>query len=241
MNLKNTSIQAIILAGGKGSRLSAIHPSIPKALVPIEGKPFIQWQLEWLAAHGISSIHLAMGHLAEAILRWVESNPIHSISISSSSESYPSGTAGGLKSTEPFIISDPFLVINGDSLLPNLDFHKLISAHQTNNSIITLAITRIQSSARYGTVEFDHGGRITAFQEKAERDEGWINSGVYVARHDVFSHIPSDTIQSLETDIFPKLALTGQLSAFKTPPPLLDMGTPEGMKVMESYLLSREV
>ena len=275
--------QAVILTGGKGTRLSAIYPNQPKALVPIAGKPFIQWQLEWLARQGIFSIHLATGHMSDAIEAWLSDHAevgasaqvsgsarrlalplfgrakppaepscvtlsatadsprrkiprLQASHISLSQEPRPLGTGGGIKFAEPFIVSDPFLVLNGDTLLPALKIKKMISAHKTNNTTMTLAITRTQSASQYGTIEFDPTGRITAFLEKADREDGWINGGVYVARRDLLSQIPSDTIQSLETDIFPKLASIGQLSAFKTPPPLLDMGTPEGMDEMEAFL-----
>ncbi|MCX6993484.1 MAG: sugar phosphate nucleotidyltransferase, partial [Kiritimatiellaeota bacterium] len=104
------------------------------------------------------------------------------------------------------------------------------------------AITRIESAGRYGTVEFDARKRVTAFREKAAhtggvgRTGGWINGGVYLARQALLSHIETDKKLSLETDIFPALCAGGQIAVFPAEPPLLDMGTPDGIQTMERYL-----
>jgi len=239
-------MQAIILLGGKGTRLQGLYPDRPKALAPIAGRPFLEWQLAWLARHGIRDAHLAAGHLAQAIRDWVASTPLKN-KVTISVEPHPLGTGGGLKFTEPFIRTDPFLILNGDSLLPNLDFHALADAGQTPGTLMTLAITRIESAGRYGTVEFDARKRVTAFREKAAHTGGWINGGVYLARRTLLTRIepavakglwpgnPGQTI-SLETDIFPALCAEGQLGVFLSKPPLLDMGTPDGIQTMEQYL-----
>lgn len=228
-------MQAIILLGGKGTRLQGLYPDLPKALAPIAGRPFLEWQLAWLARHGIGDVHLAAGHLAQAIRKWVTSTPLKS-KVTVSVESHPLGTGGGLKFTEEFIRTDPFLILNGDSLLPNLDFHALADAGQTPGTLATLAITRIESAGRYGTVEFDARKRVTAFREKAAQTGGWINGGVYLARRTLLDRIKANEAASLETDIFPALCAEGQLGVFLAEPPLLDMGTPDGIQIMERYL-----
>jgi len=228
-------MQAIILLGGKGTRLQGLFPDLPKALAPIAGRPFLQWQLEWLERHGIRDAHLAAGHLAQTIRDWVASTrPNGAITVSI--EPAPLGTGGGLKYVEPFIRTDPFLILNGDSLLPNLDFQALLDSGQTPGTLITLAITRIESAGRYGTVEFDARKRVTAFREKAARTGGWINGGVYLARRTLFDRLKPNQAASLETDVFPALCAEGQLGVFASAPPLLDMGTPDGIQAMERYL-----
>ena len=236
-------MQAIILLGGKGTRLQGLYPDQPKALAPIAGHPFLEWQLDWLARHGVCDVHLAAGHLAQAIRDWIALTPLKS-KITISVEPYPLGTGGGLKYVEPFICTDPFLILNGDSLLPNLDFQALADAGQTSGTLITLAITRIESAGRYGTVEFDARKRVTAFREKSARSGGWVNGGVYLARRPLLTRInqpspkgygretPGELV-SLETDVFPALCAEGQLGVFLAEPPLLDMGTPDGLPAME--------
>ena len=142
---------------------------------------------------------------------------------------------------EKHIRSNPFLVLNGDSLLPHLDFAAFRQAHAQDCPLASLAVTTIRETGRYGTVEFDDQNRILAFHEKAERAEGWVNGGVYLLDKKALALIEPGKTLSLETDIFPKLAAQRQLHAFHVPPPLLDMGTPEGLASMEHYFLSQTV
>lgn len=238
-------MQAVILLGGKGTRLNALYPDRPKALVPIAGKPFLERQLEWLARGGVTGFHLAAGYLAEQIETWAAAQRPFQITVSREPQAL--GTGGGLKYVEPFIRSDPFYVINGDSLMPNLDFQSLENFHRNfpmigkngagnSRNWTTIAVSRIESAGRYGTVEFDGHGTITAFREKAGRDAGWINGGVYLMSRETLPGIPPDTNVSIETGLFPALAAKGCLAAFQGEPPLLDMGTPDGIRAMETYL-----
>jgi NDP-sugar pyrophosphorylase family protein len=283
-------MQAIILCGGKGTRLSELYPDRPKALVPILGRPFIEWQIAWLARGGVTDVHLAAGYKAELLAAYVEevrssgfkvrgleeeratvdrerqlpdgrsqeSMPAPQFPISGlrlqvsgfrfplsaltlSAEPAPLGTGGGLKFIEPHLRSDPFLVLNGDSLIPNLDLQGLEAAHGTSSgdappSAVTLVVTQIKDAGRYGTVEFGRTGRITAFREKAPRADGWINGGAYVMRRSLLAQIPPGRAVSLETDLFPALAASGLARAYPAPPPLLDMGTPAGIEAMEAFL-----
>ncbi|MFH1970194.1 MAG: nucleotidyltransferase family protein [Verrucomicrobiota bacterium] len=228
-------MQAIILLGGTGTRLQGLYPDRPKALAPIAGRPFLEWQLAWLARHGIRDAHLAAGHLAQAIRDWIASTPLKS-KVTISVEPHPLGTGGGLKFTEPFIRTDPYLILNGDSLLPNLDFHALAGVGQTPGTLITLAVTRIKEAGRYGTVEFDARKRVIAFREKTAHTGGWINGGIYLARRTLLTRMEPGKTASLETDVFPALCAEGQLGVFLSEPPLLDMGTPDGIQAMERYL-----
>ena len=242
-------MQAIILCGGKGTRLSALYADRPKILVPVAGRPFLAWQLEWLARGGVTDVHLAAGHLAAVLRDWIEKNSC-GLRITISIEPAPLGTGGGLKYIEPFLCSDPFLVLNGDSLMPRLDFQALEKDHAALSPSIslgadkpwktsgaaTLAVTRIAEAGRYGTVEFDAARRVTAFREKASRSEGFINGGVYLMDRGVLAAIEAGKNISIETDTFPALAAAGRLQAAAFPQPLLDMGTPEGIRAMEDFL-----
>ncbi len=245
-------MHAIILLGGLGTRLKELYPDIPKALVPVAGRPFIEWQVDWLKEGGVTHIHLAAGHKADQIEEWAAQQT----GITVSHEPQPLGTGGALKFVEPHIRSDFFLVINGDTLLPNLDFqrlemdHQKVSndwkcdagfqpAHHGPEARATIAVTRIDEAGRFGTVEFDEQDRVTAFREKAQRDAGWINGGVYLMHRRALETIPADRPCSVETDIFPSWITEGRVHAFRCPPPLLDMGTPEGLDAMAAYLSGR--
>lgn len=239
-------MQAVILAGGRGTRLQRLFPDQPKALVPILGKPFLEWQIRWLSRAGILDIHLAGGYMLEHIRDWAERSVLSGVNLTLSEEPNPLGTAGGLKFVEDHVTSDPFYVLNGDSLMPNLDLSRLGRDFEGLEKVrgefsdpwTTIAIAPIEESGRYGTVEFDDQGRITAFREKAERKAGWVNGGVYLMSRRALSLIEPGKSLSIETDVFPHMAKSRLLRAFKGQPPLLDMGTPEGIRAMQSYFAS---
>ncbi len=225
---------AIILVGGLGTRLRALYPDRPKALVPVSGRPFMAWMLDWLRAHGIARAHLAAGHLAGMIVNWIneQNNPL----LTASQEPKPLGTGGGLLYALQHVADAELLVLNGDSFLPNLDLCDWLAQPLAPDVAGELAITRIEAPGRYGTVEFDAQHTITAFLEKADRPAGWVNGGVYRLRRSALAPWPADTAVSLETEVFPALAKTGALRAHQTPQPLLDMGTPEGIENMTRWL-----
>ena len=236
-------MQAVILCGGKGTRLSSLFTDRPKVLVPIAGRPFLEWQLEWLARGGVTDVHLAAGHLSSVLSEWVEKYTT-GLSITVSTEPVPLGTGGGLKYVEPYLRSNPFFVVNGDSLMPRLDIRGLMEAHDRFRvqfdglSVATLAVTSIEAAGQYGTVEFNDAKRIIAFREKATFAAGWVNGGVYLMNRSMLGEIPSAKPVSIETEIFPLLARLGRLQAFCVIPPLLDMGTPEGIDQMERVMVS---
>ena len=227
---------AVILVGGKGTRLSALHPGIPKALVPVAGRPFLQWQLEWLLGAGVRRAHLSCGHMAGQIIDWAAGNPVAGMELSCAEEPFPLGTAGGLLFAARVATGDPFFALNGDSLLPRLRFESMVLALERGAAEAAMAVTSIQAADRYGTVEIGKDGRITAFREKTRCDSGWINAGVYLLKRSVLAAIPENRAAWLETDVFPALAQAGRLMAFRESPPLLDMGTPGGIAAMSEYL-----
>jgi D-glycero-alpha-D-manno-heptose 1-phosphate guanylyltransferase len=274
---------AVILLGGKGTRIQSLYGDRPKCLVPVAGKPILLWQLEWLSRSGVKRVHLAAGYMADVLRDWLKTDAPKDMEITFSVEPEPRGTGGAIKFAEPWIQSDPFFVLNGDSLTPNLDFQTLEKAHRngSNNSPspasghpseggdslslclksppgrgaglvrrslgeggtagwvapwITLAVAQIEKTGRYGTVEFDGENRVTAFLEKAERENGWINTGVYCISRRALEAIAPDKNISIETDIFPPLAAEGLLRVFLAEPPMLDMGTPDGLAAMEKFL-----
>jgi NDP-sugar pyrophosphorylase family protein len=263
---------AVILLGGKGTRIQSLYGDRPKCLVPVAGKPILLWQLEWLQRGGVRRVHLAAGYMADVLRDWLTTGAPKDMEITFSVEPEPRGTGGAIKFAEPWISSDPFFVLNGDSLTPSLDFQTLMKRHLDRLSSspspacghpseggdsspclksppgrgagtagqvapwMTLAVTQIEKTGRYGTVEFDIESRVTAFLEKAERDHGWINTGVYCISRRALAAIEPDKNISIETDIFPALAADGLLRVFQARPPLLDMGTPDGLAAMEKIL-----
>jgi NDP-sugar pyrophosphorylase family protein len=161
------------------------------------------------------------------------------VKITWSEEPKPLGTAGGLKWVESHIRGDAFLVANGDTLLPRLDFRSLLELRTCPGCEAAIAVARTERTGRYGTVEFDASGRVTGFLEKAERLEGWVNGGVYLMQRALLGQIDADKFLSIENELFPSLASRGALRAHRCKGPLLDMGTPEGLQTTENFLRGR--
>ena len=227
--------KAMILLGGKGTRLSALFPDRPKALAPVAGRPFLAWQLEWLLAGGISHLQLAAGHMGEQVKEWAGRQPFKD-RVSVSIEPAPLGTGGAVKYALGRRRKGAVLVLNGDSLLPNMDFAGMAASFTASGLPGIIAVTQIEDSGRYGAVKFGRDGTVTGFEEKKQRGAGWINAGIYLLEASVFASIRAGTCVSIENEIFPALAAKGRLAVFKSKPPLLDMGTPEGLRNMELYL-----
>lgn len=228
------SIPAIILVGGLGTRLRALYPDRPKALVPIRGRPFIAWMLDWLRAHRVERVHLAAGHLAGQLVEWAAHQADPNLTVSHEPE--PLGTGGGLRYALDRVAGDELLVLNGDSFVPELALHGWLAEPFPTDADCAIAVTRIEAPGRYGSVQFNDQNRIEAFLEKADRPAGWVNAGVYRMRRTAMDAAPTRPAFSLENDIFPALAQAGRLLAHPTPPPLLDMGTPEGIRALEEWL-----
>ena len=236
--------QAVILLGGKGTRLAERFPDRPKCLVPVAGRPFLEWQFDGLKKNGVADVLLAAGHLADVLAAYLAARKPDGLEIVLSREPRPLGTGGALKFVEPLLSTDPVLVLNGDSLTPNLEFstqwktfgeffHTMEKSFPQCGNIV---VAPIEDPGRYGTVEFGEDGFVTAFREKAERRAGFVNTGLYLLPRDLIAAIPAGKAVSLETEIFPALAAQKKLLALPCPPPLLDMGTPEGLAQMEAFL-----
>lgn len=228
------SIEAIILVGGLGTRLRPLYADRPKALVPVGGRPMLAWLVDMLRDVGVQHVHLATSYLGEAIDAWVTEQSVPDLRFTLSRESSPLGTAGAIGLCASQIETSPFLVLNGDSLLPNLSVRRLFEAHRDTEA--SLAAVRVPDTARFGKIMFDRDGFVQTFQEKSAFGPGCVNGGAYVLTRDVLKRIPADRPLSLEADVFPQLAGERQLRAVEFEGPLLDMGTPEGLDRLNAYL-----
>lgn len=231
--------QAILLCGGLGTRLRGMFPDLPKALVPILGKPMIERQVLWLYSLGVHRIHIAAGFMATAIEVWFRQNDLRPVEVTISRETNPLGTAGAVKyAVQNTHACGHYLILNGDSLLPNLSIEDLCAPQHTGEFSMTMAVTKIQDASRYGTVKLDDGNIVRQFLEKNQvQGPAWVNGGVYFMSHDVLDMIPDDTACSLEKEIFPVLAEARKIKAVPCDEPLLDMGTPEGHQAMTDFLV----
>jgi NDP-sugar pyrophosphorylase family protein len=237
-------IQAVILCGGLGTRLSGALAGLPKALAPVGGRPFLDYVLANLASAGVREIVMCTGYRSESIEGEYGADARTGLSVVYSAESVPMGTAGALKRAAPLIYSDPFLVLNGDSFLA-LDFCKLLAHHRAAQATATLALARVASADRYGAVTLDTNGKIRSFLEKRESAQvpatagALINAGIYVFDRTVLGLIPPPPpAVSLERQILPALIGRG-LFGFASDAFFIDIGIPEDYALAQTEIPRR--
>lgn len=205
-------MKAIILAGGKGTRLPQSADNIPKPLVEINGKTILDWQIENLESQGFSDIRLSLGYMAGNIIDYMERN--HPGEYEWVVEPEKLGTGGGLKFATKDLNED-FLALNVDDLA-DIDYKQLVGFHRAHNLPATVTIYNIDDAREFGLVDVDKEGipKIQGFLEKPkQKKSGWVSIGHYVLNPQIFSDIKKGKF-SIEYEVFPKLAQSGQLTAF---------------------------
>lgn len=206
-------MKAIILAGGLGSRLRPLTNSTPKPLLPVAGKPIIQWQIEWLKNAGVEDFVLSVGHLAEKVQAVMGDGAALGVSIGYAIEREPLGTAGALRNAmKEGSVNEPFYAGNGD-VLTDLDPRRCEGMRSGQGLLAALALVPLPSP--YGIIEAEDNGLVTAFREKPLLPH-WINAGFYSLSQDVFDYLPEKG--SLERDVFPALVRKGLLGGARLHP-----------------------
>jgi D-glycero-alpha-D-manno-heptose 1-phosphate guanylyltransferase len=223
-SLKN--IPAVLLVGGKGTRLQSVVSSKPKPLAPVGEKSFLHLLIRQLRSQGIRELVMCTGYLADQIENELGDGSSLDVAIRYSKENEPLGTAGALKLAEPLLAGrSDFLVMNGDSFL-EMDIPRFVEFHHLKNGLFSVAVRRVENAARYGTVEIDKQYRITGFKEKTgSTASGLINGGVYIFKSSLLVNIPTGP-SSLERDILPNL-LDRRAFALEQQGMFIDIGTPE--------------
>ena len=180
--------QAIILAGGKGSRLQPLTQHCPKPLMPIEGKPILEWLLLQLKDQGFLTVTLALGHQAQQIQDYFGSGERLGMTIAYCFETEPLGTAGPLRLVEK--LPENFLVLNAD-ILTTLNFKALMVEHMVNGQVATVAVHRHLVKSEFGVVHFsENDNEIIQFEEKPTHTQ-FVNMGVYAFNKQVLSALPN--------------------------------------------------
>ena len=228
-------MKAFVLAGGSGTRLRPRFADLPKALVPVAGRPFAVRQLEWLRGHGITQVVLCVGHGAARIQDALGDGSAHGVTLEYSIEREPLGTGGALGHAVARV-EGATLVVNGDTLAP-CDPWALERARWEHGAIGALALFEVSETKTRGRVEQNGSGRITRFVEKdgAHRGPGWVNGGVYAFGASLWRQIPAGPV-SLERDVLPRLAARGGLHGERCTGDFFDIGTPEEWERAERSL-----
>jgi D-glycero-alpha-D-manno-heptose 1-phosphate guanylyltransferase len=215
---------AIVLAGGRGTRLSSVVSDRPKVLAEVLGRPVLTFLLDRLERAGIRRTILAVGYMADMVEDAIGSRH-NSMEILYSKEVQPLGTGGGLQLASSLLQSSHALVFNGDSFC-QLDLAGMVDVHNRQSAMGTIAVIGVPDAGRYGRVQTGPDQRIIKFEEKQAGGSGSINAGIYLVPSSALRTIPAGQPISLEREIFPVWVEQG-LFAFEAEGPFLDIGLPE--------------
>lgn len=219
--------EAIILAGGFGTRLQPIVGNTPKAMASINGKPFLHYLFQYLRFYSIGKVVLSVSPFSKSIEEFF-GKEYQGIKLNYIYEDEPLGTGGGILNAMQLCLEGEVLVLNGDTLF-NVDLYQLNDFHLKNASQITLALKYYDSVGRFGTVSMDNRFRITGFEEKKEalKTGGCISGGVYIFNRKLFTTINFPKVFSIELDFFEKYYEHLNFFGFLCNKYFIDIGIPE--------------
>lgn len=221
-------IDVAVLAGGLGTRIRGVLGDTPKVLAPVDGRPYLDWLLDWLAGAGIRRVVLCLGHLADKVVAWLQAHPRPDLRVEVSIEPEPLGTAGALRHAGAKLGSDPVLVMNGDTFIA-ADLAALVARHRAAGRDMTVLCVAVPDAGRYGRVELDGRGAIVRFAEKdPAAGPGLINAGIYALGRDALRDIAAGGAESIEREIF-MVAEQGAIAAEVSDGAFIDIGTPESL------------
>ena len=212
-------MEAIILAGGLGTRLRSVVREVPKCMAPVDGKPFLQYVLEWLSRFEIDHVVLSVGYLREVIIEFIDARE-WPFKISYAMEKEPLGTGGGLRLAVSKCKGNKVFVLNGDTFF-NVDLHALSFV-----APVTLALKPMQNFDRYGAVDWD-GDLVTGFREKQPCAEGLINGGVYAIDRSQLDMSLFPKTFSFEREVLEPLTGFGLVAGEVQDGYFIDIGIPE--------------
>ncbi len=223
-------MQAVVLAGGLGTRLRSVVQDLPKPMALINGKPFLAFVLEYLKKQGITEVILSVSYKYELIQEYFK-NEFYGMKIHYNIEKELLGTGGAIKDALKFVKNEVY-VLNGDTFF-DIDLKKLV----LNGSKICIALKQMQNFDRYGTVNVDKQGFVTSFEEKVFKKQGLINGGIYLLKKDIFDKF------SLEKKFSFEEFLQENHKSLKTQTQIfddyfIDIGIPEDYKIFCNYLFA---
>lgn len=236
-------MQALILAGGKGTRLRPLTVYTPKPIVPVVNRPFLLYQIDVLRKAGIIDITLSLSYQPDKIEQILGDGSEYGVMLRYVTEPSPMGTGGAYRFAADHI-SETTVVFNGD-ILTDFDISSLVEYHRSMNAAATITLVPVDDPSRYGLVELDRENRVKRFLEKPAAEElskfkiNTINAGIYILEPQVLDLIPKDTNRSFEYDVFPEI-LKRELPFYgkvMTDEYWLDIGTPDSyLKAHHDFL-----
>jgi NDP-sugar pyrophosphorylase family protein len=226
----NIPNKAVLLVGGRGTRLKPLTDNIPKGMLEVQSKTIIEHLFDLLKKYGVRDVLLSTGYLKDKMREYYQDGSRFGINITYIEENEPLGTAGPLRLAKKHL-KDSFIVSNGDEL-KNVNIPRMFRLHKRKNALATIALTTVDNPSHYGVARLD-GSRIIEFVEKPNSPpSNLINAGFYILEPEVIDMI-TDGFSMLEKDVFPKLAQLGRLRGFPFAGQWFDIGNIERYKIAE--------
>lgn len=223
--------QAVVMVGGKGTRLLPLTETRPKIILPVADRPCLWYLLRSLAMGGIKEVILACGYKSELMRRTIGDGSDLGLSIEYSYEDEPLGTGGAMKLVED-CLDDTFVAANGD-VFASIDVSGEIEIHQRTGAAVSIALTPVENPCEFGIARVDDEMRITEFKEKPKPEEVFsnlINAGVYVLQKDVLADVPKNTFYDFSKDLVPRLMSEGRrIQGYQVDGIWMDVGRPRDL------------
>lgn len=216
-------MEAVVLAGGKGTRLASVVKDVPKPMAPVAGRPFLQYVMDELLAQGVRRVVLAVCYKKESIMDFFGTE-YQGMEIAYSVEDTPLFTGGGIRKALTLCFENRVFVVNGDTFF-SVDFRDMQRFSEQGGYEMAIAVREMERFSRYGTLSFNETHEITAFHEKQYCERGYINGGIYNLKRNALEPYP--VAFSLEEDCFPRLVDNHALAAFPAQGLFIDIGIPE--------------
>lgn len=220
-------MKAIILAGGKGTRLRTVVNDRPKPMAIVNGKPFLEYLIINLKRKGIKDIILSVGFMYENIKEFFGDGKNIGVKITYSVESTALGTGGAIiKCKELLDSGEDVIVLNGDTYF-DIDFERLIESHKNKSVMLSMALREVEDITRYGAVEFDKNNYVTNFIEKGKESiSKYINGGIYIINSKLLDEYKNESVISFENDIIPYIIKKSKINVELFNNYFIDIGIP---------------
>lgn len=221
--------QAVIMVGGKGTRLRPLTNDCPKPVLPILDKPCTEYFIDALADAGVEEIIMACGFRSEQVVEALGDGSKQGIKVIYSYEDHPLGTGGAVKLLEDSL-DDTFIALNGDNFM-EIDFKEQVRQHFESGAAVTISLSRTDNPCEVGIVRLDDTGKVLEFKEKPKPEEVFsdiLNTGVYVINKEVLQYIPKDTMYDMSKELFPLIMGKGyRIQGYREPGHWMDIGRPK--------------
>jgi mannose-1-phosphate guanylyltransferase len=235
-------MQALLLAGGLGTRLRPLTENMPKPMALVGNRPWLEHLILGYKQQGVTDFVVAVKHYRELIEAFLGDGSKYGVNIEYAVERDLLGTAGAIKNAE-HLLHDRFIVVNSD-IIHQVDLRAALQFHEQHDGIATICLTEVEDPSQYGVVELGPAGQIRAFVEKPSREEApsnLINAGIYIMERAALHHIPAGKAVSIEKETFPLLIRNGSgLYGFRIDGYWMDMGTTERYRQLHWDLLDRK-